>query len=132
MPRPRWLLLLFALPAAAGAVGQPDQPGEQAALLRDRTAGEPRSCINPREILGTSTVGEASILYRTSSGTIYRNDPPGGCAGLRPNMALVSYRPKVQLCEGDIVQIRDPQTGAEFGSCTLGRFTPFSRAEEQD
>jgi hypothetical protein len=128
-------LCVIAAAALAGtaAVGQRgDRPAARDIQLMDswlagRTAGNPVSCIPHSQIRATHYVGGRTILYRMRNGTVYRNEPPGGCPGLNSNLALETRNPTGFLCSGEIAQVRDYTQGYSPGSCALGDFVPYRK-----
>jgi hypothetical protein len=95
--------------------------------LEGRTPGKPVSCIPSRQIRSTHYVGGKIILYRMRNGTVYRNEPPGGCPGLNSNLALETRNPTGLLCRGEIAFVRDYSQGFSPGACALGAFVPYRR-----
>lgn len=96
--------------------------------LAGRTAGNPASCIPHSQIRATYYVGGKTILYRMRNGTVYRNEPPGGCPGLNSNLALETRNPTGLLCRGEIAQVRDYSQGFSPGGCALGEFVPYRKS----
>ncbi|QLC25564.1 hypothetical protein HFP57_11400 [Parasphingopyxis algicola] len=130
--------MAFALPLLAGcaasameasnsgadALSERDER-RMAALLDGKTPGDSQPCINTRPTTQTSIIGNQMILYRVGP-VVYRNDLDGMCPTLRSESTLVSQRyGSSQLCSGELVEVRDPYSGASFGSCALGEFTPY-------
>lgn len=95
--------------------------------LSGKQAGRPVSCIPHTQIRSSYYVGGQTILYRMRNGTVYRNDPPGGCPGLNSNLALETRNPTGLLCSGEIAQVRDYTQGYSPGSCALGEFVPYRK-----
>lgn len=93
--------------------------------LAGKTAGTPVSCIPLRQVSNTTYIGDDTILYRVNSKLTYRNDPVGGCSGLRHGAGLVTRTPSTQLCAGDIATVRDFTTGIDTGSCSMSEFVPY-------
>ncbi len=125
---------LAVLVAAAPAIGQRgDRPAPRDIELMERwlagrAPGQPVSCIPLRQIRSTHYVGGQTILYRMRNGTIYRNDPPGGCPGLNSNLALETRNPTGLLCRGEIAFVRDYSQGFSPGACAMGDFVPYRPA----
>ena len=96
-------------------------------MLSGKTPGEPQDCIWLREIDGTTIIDSQTILYRERRDTVYRNEiPDGGCPGLQNDRAFATMQPSdVRLCEGETIRVFDPQTGVEYGTCSIGEFTPY-------
>jgi len=138
----RPLLALSLSLLAAGCANQPLTNAQQAAraerdsrldeeereALAGLTPGEPVGCIPLNQARSTTFIGDRTILYRVSPNLIYRNDPPNGCAGLRPGMTIVTRTPSNQLCRGEIVRVVDLVAGVEAGGCGLGDFVPYRRS----
>ena len=122
--------LVFAalgLAAACTAEGVETAGDREAALageLRGMVAGETRACVPQHQLRGNRTVGDA-IVFEGIGDTIYVNRPAAGCPDLRGGRALRTRTTSSQLCRGDIVTVFDPVSGAEFGGCGLGDFTPY-------
>lgn len=98
------------------------------AWLGGRAAGEPVNCIQTPRIRDTYYVGETTILFKMDDGTVYRNDPPGGCAGLNSNSGLITQTPTTRLCQGDIARVQDFGLGFPGGGCAFGEFVPYKKA----
>lgn len=113
---------------ASGAQADPLSERDQrrmAALLDGKAPGDSQPCITTRPTTQSSIIGNQAILYRVGS-TVYRNDLDGMCPTLTSDSTLVVQRyGSSQLCSGEILEIRDPHSGASFGSCVLGEFTPY-------
>lgn len=93
--------------------------------LAGKIAGEPVNCIPLKQVNGTSYYGDHTILYRMSSRLTYRNEPAGGCVGLRRDAALITRTPSTRLCSSDIAQVKNFATGFTGGSCALSQFVPY-------
>lgn len=127
-------LLLVAMAAAvigSAAVSQTRaSPSEREqsridTMMQGRQPGAPVTCIQQRQIRETHHVDGQSIYYRMRDGTIYRNQPAGGCPGLTSYRALQVQTSSTQLCRGDIVIVQDFQQGFSPGNCGLSDFVPF-------
>jgi hypothetical protein len=116
----------------AGGSGGTQTAQDETALaeaLTGRVAGEPQDCIRAAELAGNQTFGRGVILFRSrTNDVLYVNRPPGGCAGLDFGRAIKIQAPSTRLCRGDLITVFDPLTGAQYGSCGLGAFTPYRRA----
>ncbi len=121
--------LVTTAPAAAQRGDRPTERDIQLMerWLAGRTPGRPTSCIPLRQIRSTYYVGGRTILYRMRDGTVYRNEPPGGCPGLNSNLALETRNPTGLLCRGEIAFVRDYSQGFSPGACALGEFVPFRK-----
>ncbi len=95
--------------------------------IRDRTPGEPISCVNQRDLRGNRSAGEGAVIFTGAGSLIYVNRPPAGCPELDSGRALITRTTTGRLCRGDIVSVVDPVTGTNYGSCGLGDFVPYRR-----
>jgi len=128
-------LTLIGLTAASCAPADPIESADRAdreamALadaLRGRTAGEPMSCVNQRDLRGNRSAGEGAIIFDGPGTLIYVNRPPAGCPDLDSGRSLLTRTSGTGLCRGDIVTVFDPLTGNQYGSCGLGDFVPYRR-----
>lgn len=127
------LSAIMLLVSACAATPQPERtPQAEAALIQalaGRVAGAPQSCIALFDMGATRIVDRRTILFEGPGGVIWRNDIPQACAGLAPDRAIVTRTSTGMLCSGDIVQIIDPPSAVTFGSCGLGKFTPYRKQE---
>lgn len=121
-------LLLLAGCATTAASEQSDAR-ERARLekaLAGLTAGEPVRCLRHDQFNQIRTFDD-TILYVAGRNRLWRNDVVGGCAGLRHGDIVVTRSFGSQVCDGDIIQTRAPMGGFISGSCSLGKFTPYTR-----
>jgi hypothetical protein len=117
--------------ASAPAQAQAAQhEADLAAALSGRTAGPPQDCVSEADLGGNKSYGRDVILFtgRTND-VVYVNRPAGGCPTLDFGRAIKTQTPMTKLCRGDIVTVFDPVSSIEFGSCSLGEFTPYRRAQ---
>jgi len=132
-------LILTAAAAAAVASCTTAPPVPQAAraeqklqqMLAGKVAGPPTGCISAIDAANaSSTIAPNAIAFRVNPGLVYVSNTAGsacqGLAGDRYALVTRSSGPG-GLCRGDIVQVRDLQTGIMVGSCSLGEFTRYSR-----
>ncbi|MDT8758878.1 hypothetical protein MZO42_09240 [Sphingomonas psychrotolerans] len=120
--------LLIAACATTAATEQSDAR-EQARLakaLAGLTAGAPQRCLRRDEANEIRTF-EGTILYVAGRGRMWRNDVVGNCPGLRRGDIVVSKTFGSQYCDGDLIQTRARTGGFLSGSCSLGKFTPYTR-----
>lgn len=102
---------------------------ELAEAIRGRVAGPPVACVNLRDLRGNRSAGEQAIIFDgPSRRTIYVNRPPAGCPDLNFNRTLTTRTTSTRLCRGDIATVVDLTSGAFYGSCGLGDFTPYRLA----
>ena len=127
------IAIAVALVGTTAVAQRGDRPAPRDLKLMDtwlagKEPGRAVSCIPHSQIRSTYYVGGRIILYRMRNGTVYRNEPPGGCPGLNSNLALETRNPTGLLCSGEIAQVRDYTQGYSPGSCALGEFVPYSKA----
>lgn len=122
-------LLLAATCSADARKPASDRAAEDdakiAKALDGLTPGAPQNCIG--QGLGrfrTQVIGR-TILYRSNSKLVYRNDTNGGCEGAAYGDALVSRNVTAQVCSGQIIRTVDFNSRATTGSCSLGQFVPY-------
>ncbi|RYE00940.1 MAG: hypothetical protein EOP61_12655 [Sphingomonadales bacterium] len=101
---------------------------ELARALEGRVAGEPADCISSMMASGPQIIDANTLLYRQGS-RVWRNDLDGGCPGLDPNDTLIIEVHGSQLCRRDLVRVREPGSSIPGPSCTLGKFTPYSKVK---
>ena len=120
---------LLLLAGCATTATEPSDARDRARLekaLAGLTPGEPMRCLRHEQVNQIRTF-DGTILYVAGRNRMWRNDVVGNCAGLRRGDIVVSKTFGGQYCEGDIIQTRSPTGGFLSGSCSLGRFTPFTR-----
>ncbi len=123
--------IAFAIAAGLATVSIPisaaDLPASAklAKALEGRTAGEPQICVNLRELRSTQIIDRNTILFEGRGGVIWRNDPPGGCAGLMPGRIIITRNFNNQMCNTDVAQLAEAGTPMLLGSCPLGKFVPY-------
>ena len=126
------ILTVAALAACTTAPPPPDAAVAQhrlGSLLAGKVAGPATECIPTSESSSHSVIAPGAIAFSSNPGKIYVSDVRGsGCEGLaNPRYSLVSKSHGSSLCSGDIVQVRDLETGVMVGACSLGAFTPYTR-----
>lgn len=99
------------------------------ALLAGKVAGQPQNCIPTFQSGSPSLIAPGAIAFTVNPGRIYVSDVRGtGCEDFaNPRYSLISDSHGASLCSGDIVKIRDLQTGNMIGACSMGMFTPYVR-----
>lgn len=99
-----------------------------AKALEGRTAGTPVPCVNLRRMRGFRIIDETAIAYELSRSVWLVNFPQGGrCPNMTKDRAIATRTPSNQLCRGDLINIFDPATPIQYGSCALGSFVPYTR-----
>lgn len=124
------ILLLAGLTAADAAQKKPDPDlAKIEKRLAGLTPGKPMQCLH-RDLTSQSTMrADGVILYIAGRNRVYRNDLIGNCPGLTRGDIMVTKSIGSDLCRGDFVQTRSPMGGMVTGSCALGTFTPYTKAE---
>jgi len=121
------ILLLAGLTAADAAQHRPDPAmAKIEKQLQGLKAGEPLRCLR-RDKASQIMTADGVILYIAGRGRMWRNDVMGHCSGLGRGDIVVTRSISGQLCDGDIVQTRAPTGGMFTGSCSLGKFTPYTK-----
>ena len=129
------LLALLAVAGLAACTMGSDGPvpvdpeGEAAlaAALAGRTAREPVSCVRQQDVRNTRSAGGNTLLFDGPGDTVYVNEASGACPAIRPWHAIRLRTSTTQMCAGELIRVFDPQTGVEYGGCSLGRFVPWRR-----
>jgi hypothetical protein len=121
------ILLLAAFTGADAAQHRPDPAmAKVEKQLRGLSPGAPLRCLR-RDQTNQILTAEDVILYVAGKSRVWRNDVVGHCNGLARGDIVVTRSISSQLCEGDIVQTRSPTGGMFTGSCSLGKFTPYTK-----
>jgi hypothetical protein len=128
------LLPLAALAACtASAGGQVEAtPAEEAAFsaaIAGRTAGAPVACVRQRDLRNTRAAGPDTLLFDGPGGIVYVNRTKSSCPRIRPWHAILHRTSQTAMCTNELIRVFEPQSGIEFGGCTLGEFTPYRRGD---
>jgi hypothetical protein len=89
-----------------------------------KVSGEPRACISNRGNVSSTPAGDSVLMFRTGANTWFRNDLRSRCPGLSRDAILVFRSSTSQHCDMDLFDIVDRVSRINFGTCSLGRFTP--------
>jgi hypothetical protein len=111
------LILMSAVATWAQDAGDIDEGGER--------------CIDTRQIRTTRIIDNRNVLFYMRDRTIYHNELPHACSGLRRGKAI-SYRTSLsKLCSIDTITVLDNYgAGMTQGpSCGLGKFRPITEEE---
>ncbi|WP_404710817.1 hypothetical protein [Sphingomonas sp. MMS24-J13] len=124
-----WLAGLASVPIAARDRPGQDPEAELARMLAGRTAGPPAECISRYPTMSSTTIERTGIVYKIGN-TLYVSRFEGGCPQLSSFRVLVIKTPSNQLCRGDVADvIETPPAGSWVGSCTFGKFVPYTKAK---
>jgi hypothetical protein len=128
------LLLAAATLAIAGCTGTGTSTGSTASAgsaasnrtdpMALKVTGETQRCIPNRNNVSTTPAGQNVLMFRTGANSWFRNELRSACTPLRDNRALVFRNASSQHCELDLFDVVDLSTRTNFGTCSLGRFTP--------
>ena len=126
------ILGAIATSLAAGLTAAPamaDKPtGEQqlAKLLEGRFPGKPVSCISFSDQQDMKVIDKTAIVFGFGQ-VLYVNRPtnPGD---LDSDKVLVTKSSTGELCNVDIVNLRDRTDRMPSGFISLGQFVPYTRA----
>ena len=127
-------ILLFAVVALASCAVSRDGPvpsdPDGDALLADalagRIAGAPVACVRARDVRNTRSAGGNTILYDGPGRTLWVNHARGSCPRILPWHAIRHRTIGTSLCTGELIRVFDPQSGIEYGGCSLGEFVPYT------
>lgn len=106
------------------------EASEEARLARklaNYTAGEPKSCVENRNLRGPQSYGKSVLVFEASSKLIYVTRTSGSCDGVGKGDALVTRQFGSQMCRGDIARSADLVAGFQTGSCAFGDFVPYRK-----
>jgi hypothetical protein len=123
-------VLLAACAAGREGTRAPDPAGDArlAEAMAGRTAGDPQGCIRRQDIRGTSGGGNNVVLFEGPGDIVYVNRARGLCPRIETWHAVSHRTTSANLCEGELIRVFNPQSGIEYGGCTLGTFVPWRRA----
>jgi hypothetical protein len=95
--------------------------------LADYTAGEPKNCVDTRNLRGPQSYGKSVLVFEASSKLLYVTRTSGSCDGIGKGDALVTRQFGSQMCRGDIARSADLVAGFQTGTCAFGEFVPYRR-----
>ena len=119
---------LFGILILAGAASGTGSLAQEDAAETEERDLEARHCVRINDIDDIVIVDADTLIFRMRGNTVYRNDLPHRCPGLRRNDTLM-YRSSVgSLCSVDMVTVlQDWGFGfAPGASCGLGMFHPIT------
>ena len=132
--RPRFLaisvvaMLTSCTTAPAEQSRSPRAERELADALQGRVAGPPQRCISNFPNTQVQVIDDWTILYDEGA-TIYVQNPRGGCIGIGTGSRTLVARQvgTSQMCEGDINETINLQTGIGGAPCVFGPFVPYTK-----
>jgi hypothetical protein len=101
--------------------------GALAEALAGRTAGEPRSCVRLQDVRNTRSAGRDTILFDGPGDVVYVNRARSSCPDIKSWHAIRHRTVGTNICANELIRVFDPNTGIEFGGCSLGEFVPWRR-----
>lgn len=110
------------------AVARADQ--RLAEATRGLVPGEAQSCISSLGLRGPTQIDPSTLIYRTGANQVYVNRLSAPCPGLDQSDTVLVVRPLTgsQFCDGDMFTLVDRTSRFPRGTCNLGRFTPYRKA----
>lgn len=134
--RPRFLalsavaILTSCTTAPAEQSRSPRAERELADALQGRVAGPPQRCISNFPNTQAQVIDDWTILYDEGA-TIYVQNPRGGCIGIGTGSRTLVARQvgTSQMCEDDINETINLQTGIGGAPCVFGPFVPYTKPE---
>ena len=111
---------------AASDARSPKDAKQLAQALAGRTAQPATNCIPNRPTTRMEIIDDHTILFR-QGGTVYVQNPPGGCSGIGNGMYTLVTKPLggSELCKGDLNQLVDRTSRIRGGACAFGPFVPY-------
>ena len=129
----RHIVIAVGLAAALASPGSSQQHRQRQTdqdrldkALAGLVPGKPVHCLSHYQATETRTF-DNTILYVQGRTKLWRNDPSGGCQGLKNDDILVTRSSSGQYCRGDIVETRARTGGFTTGVCSLGEFVPYTK-----
>jgi hypothetical protein len=127
-------ILLATIVLAACAVSRdgpmpadPEGDARLAEALAGRTAGGPRNCVRSQELRNSRGAGTNTILFDGPGDLVYVNRARGACPRIESWHAISHRSTTNAMCSGELIRVLDPNSGIEYGGCTLGEFVPWRR-----
>ena len=127
---PKLIPAVFAMAVLAAAipVSAAQEKGEAklAKILDGRVAGAPVHCLDSSQRRNMEVIDGTALVFKDGK-TIYVNRPAGA------NFLSWSDVPvfKIwgsQLCDKDLVHLRDRSSGLPGATLSMGEFVPYTRA----
>ena len=115
------------LAAAERTVMNVAEGAELDEALAGRTAGSPVACVRQQDLRNTRAIGSGTILFDGPGNTVWVNRTRSSCPRIEPWHAIRHQTINTAMCSGELIRVFDPQTGVEYGGCSLGDFTPWRR-----
>ncbi len=111
---------------AAGGIASAGVPGS-AALDRFDETGDSVKCVSMRSV-DITAVDDNTFLFKVGMNDYYVNRTRDACTGASSNFTRMEIRLfRAQLCNGEIINVVQQQSGLFRGSCSLGDFQKLQR-----
>lgn len=126
------LLPLLLLAGQASAQGPALKPKQEAALdkeLAGRVMTGTTPCIRQSPLLKLIVISDDILVYRIG-GKRFVNRTIGSCNGLMKGGKPIIGIDKPRICTGDMIVVEDLASGIRTGTCQIGNFTIYDRAEK--
>lgn len=127
------LLSAVALGMATVSIAQESAPDKAPAKNQRidpaslKATGKPVSCLPMNMVQSTIQAGTKAIMFSTGGNKWYRNDLRNGCSLLGSDRILVfNNMTNGQYCSLDMFSVVDNASRVNYGSCSLGEFTPVT------
>ncbi len=125
----RTLAVVATLAIASTAQAKKDPQAEIAKALEDKVPAGEQRCLSLSTAANLRVVGTTTVLAR-NFGTIYRNDPPGGCPTQTMRTRILTGNDRdARLCTGDVITLIDIETGEPQGACRLTMWQTYKSAK---
>ncbi|WP_343344408.1 DUF6491 family protein [Sphingomicrobium sp. XHP0239] len=97
--------------------------------LEGYVAEAPENCLDIRFVNNSRTIDERTVVYREGNRK-YLTTFDDRCPALdRLGEALVFRTFAGRVCDVDIIQTVDTQTGIQSGACSIDTITPYRRVD---
>jgi hypothetical protein len=116
--------------AAVAAKPRPSGEAQLAKVLKDRVPGKPVNCISLFDSRDQQVIDKTAIVYG-SGRTVYVNRPTNA-RDLDRDDVLVSHIHGGQVCNLDVIRLRDRSGGFYRGFVGLQQFVPYRRVARAD
>jgi hypothetical protein len=116
---------VLTLPTVADARQKLQPEAKLQKMLEGRVAGEPVNCIYTPRIRSTRIIDKTAIVY--DAGSVLYVNRPENASTLDRDDVMVTRLHGSQLCNIDIVRLRESSTLFENGFVSLGEFVPYRR-----
>lgn len=89
-----------------------------------RAVGQPKSCVNLRNIRSTKIIDSRTIEFKMAGGKTYRNTMPYSCPSLKFEERFSYRTSQNSLCNVDIIHVLHNYGGGlqQGAGCGLGKF----------